>query len=74
MIETDLSKSTIGIDLISVLCSLDLHLAFELLSELEHVSFLCHDLVCECSTSNHWFIVLLHVESDEIGAFLLDAL
>lgn len=74
MVQTDLAKSTVGIDLVSVLMALNLHLALKVLSEFEHIPLLGHDLVSKCTSSHYRLVVLLHVETHKVCAFLLHAL
>ena len=74
MVKSDLAKSTVGVDLVSVLMALDLHLALKVLTELEDIPLLGHDLVGEGAASDDWLVVLLHVEPHEVGALLLHSL
>jgi len=74
MVKTHFSYTSVGIDLIAVFLPLNLHLAFEVLPELEDIALFGHDLVSKCCSSDHWLIVLLHVEADKVSSLLLDSL
>lgn len=71
VVETDLAKSTIDIDLPAVLRALNLHLPLEVLAEFQSVLLLGHDLVSECATSERRLVILHHVDLHEVLPHLL---
>ena len=67
------AKSSISIDLVSILCLLYLKLFLKSLIESKHVSLLCHHFVVELSSSHSWFIRLqihLHKISSLLSCFV----
>ena len=71
VVETDLAKSTIYIDLPAVLCALNLHLPLEVLAEFESILLLRHDLVGEGATPERRLVVLHHIDLHEVLPHLL---
>ena len=71
VVETDLAKSTIYVDLPAVLCALNLHFPLEVLAEFESILLLRHDFVGEGATPERRLVVLHHVDLHEVLPHLL---
>lgn len=71
VIQADLAQSTVDIDLATMLRSLYLHFALEILPEFQGILFLGHDLVSKGATTQRRLIIFHHVDLDEVLPDLL---